>query len=259
MNLTKKISFSKLLLIPFFSFSQKQNLKKIELDLLKASDKLFSFYQPYKSDSLDKYSEQLRNQTIEALSKNPGTLKYPFQMLIDSNAFEIVTSEDSLFRIYSWDTWTGGTMHFFNNIFQYSNNGKVTTELLELTEDDPSGFYSDIFTLRSADKTFYLVINNGMYSTKDVVASIQVFTIEKGKLNQNVKLIKTSSAMTSMISVEFDFFSVVDRPERPVRVIKYDKNKKIIYIPVVYEDGKVTDKFIQYKFNGKYFEKYKIE
>lgn len=248
-----------LLLMPILSYSQKTSLKQIELDLLKASNKLFSFYRPYESDSLDKYSEQLRNKTIEVLSKNPGTLKYPFQMLIDSNVFKIVTSEDSLFRIYSWDTWTGGSMHFFENIFQYNYNGRVITEFLELTEDDPSGFFSDIFTLRSGDKTYYLVINNGMYSTKDVVASIQVFRIENGKLNQNVKLIKTPSGMTSIISVEFDFFSVVDRPERPVRVIKYDKTKKIIYIAVVHEDGKVTDKFIQYKFNGKYFEKYKIQ
>jgi hypothetical protein len=229
------------------------------LDLLQASNKLFSFYQPHESDSLFKYSELLKNKTIELLSKNPATLKYPFQMMIDGNFFEIVTSEDSLLRIYSWDTWTGGTMHFFDNIFQYSYNGKVITEFLELTEDDPSGFYSDIFTLRSGGKTYYLVINNGMHSTKDIVSSIQVFTIEKGKLNQNVKLIKTSSGMTSMISVELDFFSVVDRPERPVRVIKYDKTKKIIYIAVVHEDGKVTDKFIQYKFNGKYFEKYKVQ
>jgi hypothetical protein len=65
--------------------------------------------------------------------------------------------------------------------------------------------------------------------------------------------------MTGRISVEFDFFSVVDRPERPLKLIKFDKTKTIIYIPVVYEDGKVTDKFIQYKFNGKYFEKYKIQ
>ncbi|HEU5165539.1 MAG TPA: hypothetical protein VFU29_08380, partial [Chitinophagaceae bacterium] len=165
---------------------------------------------------------------------------------IDSNVFEIATSEDSLFRIYSWDTWAGGTMHFFNNVFQYNYNGKVITEFLELTEDDPSGFFPDIFTLKSGGKTYYLVINNEMYSTKDVGESIQIFAIEKGKLNQNVKLIKTPSGMTSIISVEFDFFSVVDRTERPVRVIKYDKNKKIIHIPVVYEDGKVSEKFIQY-------------
>jgi hypothetical protein len=180
-------------------------------------------------------------------------------MLIDSNAFEIVTSEDSLFRIYSWDTWTGGTMHFFNNVFQYSYNGKIKTEFLELDEGDPSGFYSDIFTLRSGAKTYYLAINNGMYSSKDVGESIRVFAIENGVLNKNVKLIKTTTGMTGTIEVYFDFFSGVDRPERPVRVIKYDKNKKIIYIPVVYEDGKVTNKFIQYKFNGNYFEKYKTQ
>src|SRR5262245_52646532 len=231
----KTIKFFLLLLVPIISFSQKADLKKIELDFLEASNKLLSFYQPYESDSLDKYSEQLRNKVIETLSKNPAALKYPFKMLIDSNAFEITTSEDGLLRIYSWDTWTGGTMHFFNNIFQYCYNGKVSTEFLELTEEDPSGFFSDIFTLRSGDKTYYLVINNEMYSSKDVGESIQVFAIEKGKLNQNVKLIKTSSRMTSIISVEFDFFSVVDRPERPVRVIKYDKVKKVIYIPVVYE------------------------
>lgn len=258
MNTTKRFFFSKLLLIPFFSFSQEQNLKQIELDLFAASNKLYSFNYG-SSDSIEKYSEQLRLKTIEALGKNPGTLKYPFQMLIDSNVYEIVTSEDSLFRIYSWDTWTGGTMHFFNNIFQYSYNGNVITEFLELTDDDPSGFFSDIFTLISGGKTIYLVINNGTYSSKDVGESIQVFSIEKGKLNQNVKLIKTSSGMTSTISVEFDFFSVVERDERPARVIKYDKTKKIIYIAVVHEDGKVTDKFIQYRFNGKYFEKYKIE
>src|SRR4030095_3049454 len=107
----KSINFLWLLLIPFVSHLQKQNLKQIELDLLKTSNKLFSFYQPYKRDSLEKYSEQLRIKTIEALSKNPATLKYPFQMLIDSNAFEIVTSEDSLFRVYIWDKWTGGTWH----------------------------------------------------------------------------------------------------------------------------------------------------
>jgi len=47
----------------------------------------------------------------------------------------------------------------------------------------------------------------------------------------------------------------MDKPERPVHLIKYDKIKKIIYIPIVLEDGKVTDRYIQYKFNGSYFEK----
>ena len=248
-----------LLFIPIFSFSQKLTVKQIELDLLEASNKLFSFYQPHESDSLFKYSHLLRNKTIELLSKNPGTLKYPFQMLIDSNAFEIVTSEDSLFRIYSWDKWTGGTWHHYDIIYQFSNKGKVNTVPEELEEGDGGAFYSEIFTLRNGTKTYYLAVSNASFSSKDAVQSIEVFSIENGVLNKNVKLIKTAEGMIGSISVEFDFFSVVDRPERPLKLIKYDKNKKIIYIPIVYEDGKVTDKFIQYKFNGKYFEKYKIQ
>ena len=255
MNQAKRFFFSKLLIIPFFSFSQKQNLKQIELDLLEASNKLFSFYQPHESDSLFKYSEILKNKTIELLSKNPATLKYPFQMLIDSNAFEIVTSEDSLFRIYSWDTWTGGTMHFYDLIYQFSNKGKVYTEPVMLEEGDGGAFYSEIFTLKTGLKTYYLAVSNAIFSTKDAAQSIEVFSIENNKLNKQVKLIKTAEGMTNRIGFEFDFFSVVDRPERPLKLIKYDKNKKIIYIPIVYEGGKVSDKFIQYKFNGNYFEK----
>src|SRR3569832_1699030 len=32
---------------------------------------------------------------------------------------KIVTSDDGLFRIYSWDTGGGGTMHEFENVMQY--------------------------------------------------------------------------------------------------------------------------------------------
>ena len=254
----KRIKFFLFLLAPVISFSQKADLKKIELDLLNTYNKLFSFYEEYDSDSLHKHSEHLRNKTIELLSKNPETLKYPFKMLIDSNAFEIVTSEDSLFRIYSWDTWTGGTMHFYEIIFQFSNKGKVYTKPVNLEEGDCGAFYSKIYTLKTGVKTYYPAVSNASFSSKDKVQSIEVFSLESDHLKQE-KLIKTQGGFTSHINVDFDFFTVVNRPERPLELIKYDKVKKILYIPVVYEDGKVTDKFIQYKFNGKYFEKYMIQ
>ena len=69
-----------------------------------------------------------------------------------------------------------------------------------------------------------------------------------------LKLFKTKTDLLNEINVYFDFFSVVDRPERPLRLIKYDTDKKIIYIPIVFEKGKVTDRYILYQFNGQYFE-----
>jgi len=253
----KKIKPFLFILAPLFTFSQKADLKKIELDLLHASNKLYSLDYG-SSDSIGKYSEQLRIKTIEAISKNPATLKYPFKMLIDSYAIDIVTSEDGFLRIYSWDTWTGGTMHFYDYIYQFSNNGKVYTDYANLEEGDCGAFYSAIYTLKTNTKIYYLAVSNAGFSSKDKSQSVQVFSIENDQIKQE-KLIKTQSGFIDRIDVEFDFFTVVDRPERPLELIKYDKAKQILYIPVVYEDGKVTDKFIQYKFNGKYFEKYKIE
>lgn len=242
---------------PVFSHAQKPDLKKIEKELLAASKKLFSFYQDHNQDSIDKYGDELRTKAIESLTKNPTTLTHPFRALIDSNAFEIVTSEDSLFRIYSWDTWTGGTMHYYNIIYQFRDNGKVFIEVPEWEEGDGGGFFSQIFSLRTGSKSYYLAVGNSQYSTKDHSQWIQAFTINKGKLGKDVKLIRTAKGFTNRISFEYNFFSVVDRPDRPLKLIKYDKAKKIIYIPVVNGDGTVTNKFIQYKFTGVYFEKIK--
>jgi len=73
-------------------------------------------------------------------------------------------------------------------------------------------------------------------------------------LNDTLKLFKTKTNLLNEIEVNFDFFSVVQRPERPLRLIKYDPDKKIIYIPIVLENGKVTDRYILYQFKGQYFE-----
>ena len=145
-------------------------------------------------------------------------------------------------------------MHFFNNLFQYKFGGKVYSKSFDLKGADPSCFYSEIFTLKANDKTYYLAVGNGMYSMKDASQTIKIFTIENNSLNDTVKLIKTNNELTNQTGINFDFFSVVDRPERPLKLIKYDPEKKIISIPVVKENGAVSDKFILYQFTGQYFE-----
>lgn len=236
------------------SFAQHLTLKDVEKDLLINSSRLFSLYQNDNYDSLEIQSKLLTNKMINYIGKYPSTLSYPFKSLIDSNACEIATSADGLFRIYSWDTWTGGTMHFFNNIYQFKSGGKVYSKPFDLEEGDASGFYSEIFTVKANNKTFYLGISNAIFSTGDAGQSIKVFTIENNSVNDTVKLFKTKKEFLNEIDVEFNFFSVADRPERPVKLIKYDPDKKIVYIPVVEDGGKVTDRFILYQFNGNYFE-----
>lgn len=209
-------------------------------------------------DTTMAYSEKFSNQFTSFIRATPATLDYPFKKLIDSNYLQIRTSSDGHLRIYSWDNWTGGTMHEFSTIYQWRDNGKVFTKVLNVDKDDPGSFVSQIFTVAIGDKPYYLAVTNATYSTKDARQSIAAYTITNGKLVDTVKLFKTKKRL-NRIDVDFDFFSVVDRPERPLELITYDDKQKIIYIPVVGDKEQVTKKNILYQLKGSYFEFIGIE
>jgi hypothetical protein len=247
-----------LTLILFFvrvnSYGQTNSFAKEDKELTALYTKIFPFYYG-NNDSLNYYSDLFATRFTDFIKYNPATLNYKFNSLTDSNACHIVTSPDGLLRIYSWDTWLGGTMHDFKNIFQFKSGNKIHSTDLSRNKDDFATYYTSIFTLKTNLKTYYLAVSEGSESTKDAYETISVYAISNDTLNGKVKLLKTSSGLNNSISFEYDFFSVVDRPERPIQLIKYDTAKKIIYIPIVLENGKVTDRYLLYKFNGQYFEK----
>ena len=201
-------------------------------------------------DSLKYYSDKFGNEFKRLIKTNATTLTYPFKKL--TKYCDIITSTDGNFRVYSWDTWLGGTMHFFNQIYQYKDNGKVFTKIPEYEEGEASSFFSKIYTVGINNKAYYLTIYNGIYSNKEARQSISIFTIDDDQLD-TVKLFRTKTKSLNSIDVSFDFFSVVDRPERPLELITYDKKQKIIYIPLVNENGQVTQKNIQYQLKDGYF------
>jgi hypothetical protein len=206
--------------------------------------------------ALETENNKFENKILKNLSGNPQSIIYPFDSLKNNN-INIVSSKDKLLRIYSWNTWKGGTMYDFVNLFQYKSNGKVFTKIIKDTVTDGEGeytpFYSQIFTLKNKKDTYYLCVYNGIYSSKDASQSIKILKIDNNKL-EDVKLIKTENGLTNSIDLYFDFFSVVDRPERPLKLIKYDHEKKEIYIPILTEKEEVTNRFQIYNFNGEFFE-----
>ncbi|QMW06171.1 hypothetical protein [Spirosoma foliorum] len=239
------------------SFAQTKTLAAKENELV-------SLYAKLKGDpdQIDKNATRFANELAAVLKANPATLTYPFKKLTDKIFCFTQTSADGKFRVYSWDTESGGTMHFFNQIYQWSDNSKVFTKVLKYSEEeggDAGYFCSKIYTVTIKNKNYYLVISNGVYSTKDASQSISVFTIDNEKLNDTVELFKTKTSTLNRIDVGFDFFSVVDRPERPLELITYDDKRKIVYIPVVDDQGKVSKRNILYQLKGSYFEFIGIE
>lgn len=187
---------------------------------------------------------------LKVIQENPESLNYSFTKLQEETDIRIETSSDKKLRFYSWDNNTGGTMRFFDQIIQFTDKGKINSKL-KIASDDAQSFISKIYSIKTnKNETFYFTINNAIYSTSWVSQSIFAYKIANGKLN-STSVFKTKKKMLSSIQCEFDFFSVVDRPERPVELIKIKTN--ILYIPLINEKGVVTSKNLIYKWDGNNF------
>ena len=167
----------------------------------------------------------------------------------------INTSADESFRIYSWDTWTGGTTHYFENVLQYKV-GNRTYSILDTASAESANYvfpYYKLYTLKVGNQNHYLAVYYGVFSGKDRGQGIRIFKINDGKL-ENAKLIKTQSGLHNKLYYDYDGFT---GNEKIKDYIIYNETTRTISLPVVLENGKLTSKRILYKFPGQYFERVK--
>lgn len=258
-----KMNLVVLILIVFVSFDFAQTPQQMEQELIGLLDKMSEFGSyggNYDGEKLGKIQEELKSKIL-SYTKTAATLKYPFENL--KKKMTIATSPDGKFRIYSWDLEDGGTMHSFDGIYQFQDSsGKVYSKsrTVEGEEGDVGSFISKIYELNTKSGKVYLPITSGIFSTQDHGQSVYAVKIFGGNLDEKVKIFKTNSGLTDSIGFGYNFFSVVERKERPIILILFDSKTNILKIPVVVENekfpnGEVTNRFINYKFNGTNFVK----
>ncbi|PJJ60945.1 hypothetical protein [Hymenobacter chitinivorans] len=261
----KSCLFLLLLLFPAALFGK--DLKTIERELVRDARRI-SYWANHNDtaasvsgiDSLARANERFTARLLRYTATEPATLSYAFTALQQEHV-TITTAPDGRLRLYSWDTEEGGTMHYFENVVQYRAATKVASRRLIIPkpDDNPDAghLYFAIFPVQRGAQTYYLACGQGIYSSSDCYQHVKALTIENGQLNPDAQLIRTSSGLKNTLGFAYDFFSVVDRPERPVRLITYDAKTRVLEIPVVWAGGKVTPKRIRYQFNGTVFEKVK--
>jgi len=239
-----------------------QTLSSIEGEMVRHLDNISKFGNyggSYDGTKVESENRDLKGKLIR-YGKRADVLRYSFPKL--KGKMQVATSKDGNLRIYSWDEETGGTMHDHDSVFQYrGNNGKVFSwAVTEDGDEDIGGFYHDIFQLSTNKGAVYLTVSTFIGSTSLAGQSIKVLRIHGNTLDREAKLIRTVSGLQNSIDFQYDFFSVVDRPERPVRLFKFNEARKEFSFPVVIEDdktpqGRVTNKSITYRFNGTHFVK----
>lgn len=233
-------------------------IEKLLLQQLDEVSKNGSYAGEYNAEKLDAANRQVKDLLMRN-GRSLAILKYAFPKLKEK--MYVATSADGKRRIYSWDLEDGGTMHDFANVFQYQGKSGKVYVWADASGDEGGGpFYTQIFQLPTRNGPIYLASSTFIASSSLNGQTLKAFRIDREKLDRQAKVIKTSSGITDNVGFAYDFFSVVDRPERPVELFSFDAAKKEFRFPVVIEDdktpqGRVTDKFITYRFNGKYFVK----
>jgi hypothetical protein len=209
---------------------------------------------PGRIDSIKQANTSFRNSLLAYTAASRATFAYEFKEL-EKEGLVIRTSEDGLFRIYSWDMGIGGTEHHFDAVFQYKAANEVFSRAARQEADDAGKWYSRIFDLKTETKTYYIGLYHEMFSTTDLFQGVKVFCIEDKNLNESVRLFKTTKGLTNEMGLAYNFLSVARRPERPAKLIYYDTDDDQLHLTVVSDDGKVTRQMITYQFNGEYFER----
>jgi hypothetical protein len=156
-------------------------------------------------------------------------------------------------------------MHDFVTVYQYRGaSGKAHTWTTPYSQDmegrGAGDYVHQIFQADTSTQPIYLAVSAWIGSTTLSGQIISAYKINGEKLDTNAKVIRTTSGLTNSIRFEYDFFSVVDHSERPIRLFSYNEAKRSFRFPVVIQDsktpqGRVTNRFITYRFDGKYFVK----
>jgi hypothetical protein len=218
--------------------------------------KLYLKIQPFYYDDFDSllyHSDLFSSKLMSIIKSNPSTLQCDFKSFKDSVG-SVVTTNDGQFRIYSWNTWTGGTMSEYKNLFQFNSGNKVYVKSFDYGEGDMGTYFNKVYSFRIDSLTYILALAGGTESSRYSYEFVTFYSISDSILHDDIPLIETSAGIKSSVSIEYDNSSLENLPASERHLINFDEEKGILYIPII-EDEKVTKKIDRYSFTGHYFKK----
>jgi len=239
---------------------QKSTLPEIQQDLQCSYQQISGHGYPSSSSHITTYDSLFRRKIAYYTSHVPQTLFYPFDSLTQSNDISIVTSDDSTFRIYSWDRYDGGSMHDFDYLFQYRVGKHVYSKIKPDTSTDenfdPGVYYTQLSTIKAADgKTCYIALGTGQYASMLGATEVKCFRGGNSGWTDTVRMIRLKSGdfVNSIVS-PYNIGLNYPGDSLPNAVL-FDSAHQMLTVPVVnHKNDSVTANSDVYRFNGTYFQ-----
>jgi len=160
-----------------------------------------------RDDSLKAINKSLVNYLKTVGEKNPATLKARFKL---HQWVNILTSDDGLFRIYSWDVCKEGTARSYDAVFQYKSGKRTKTFVMgDASEDEDSEgvvcsgeYYDRLYTIHTKDSgNIYLVVGYGEYASGLGGISLTAYKLRNGELIGAYPFFKTAKTIVGEINL----------------------------------------------------------
>jgi hypothetical protein len=186
-----------------------------------------------------------------------STKEINYNYLATKGVFNFTQSKDKKFKILGWDTYTGGTMHFYESICVYQSKQKRHVKILNEGEDNYKYYYNKVEQVSIGNKVYYLPIGMGRFSTSEYVAIIENYYIDPNGILRSDSIFRTTNAKLDCIAVQYNLFKNIEELERNTKLIRLSNNANLIEIAIIDSDGKFLNRYLRYykRRDGYYFKR----
>lgn len=163
------------------------DLFALEKQLCFIQDTLYTLRQNYFYTD-DNYCDSLQNRfsiLLEELCTADKGMKYDFRELRKKERqFTIAVSTDGYMRVFSRNTYWGGTMPLFASYMQYKD--KEQSYFFDMNDDNDMGIcYDTIYSIQALDKSYYLLSGTSQIATAYPLAVMKAVSCTNGELKQD--------------------------------------------------------------------------
>lgn len=224
------------------------NLPSLEKQLCFISDTLYTLRQNYPYTN-DDYCDSLQNRfsiLLEELCTADKGMKYDFRELRKKERqFTMAVSTDGDMRVFSRNTYFGGSMPLFASYIQYKD--KEHTYFFNINNDNDMGVcYDTIYSIQASDKRYYLLSGTSQIATAYPLAVMKAVSFANRELKKETIFV-SGNQQKDYLSISYRFAEdnidarlFIGNNFTFPRIVYLGKQKEILK-PVVVKDKDDTE------------------
>lgn len=224
------------------------DLSTLEKQLCFIQDTLYTLRQnyPYMSDD---YCDSIQNRfsvLLQELCTADKEMKYEFKELRkQERQFTMTVSTDRDIRVFSRNTYFGGSMPLYASYIQYKDKNNLY--FFDINEDNDMGIcYDTIYSVQASDKKYYLLSGTSQIATAYPLAVMKSVSLVNGELKKETIFV-SGNQQTEYLSISYRF--VEDNIDARLFIgnnftfprIVYIGKQEVILKPVVVKDRNDTE------------------